>query len=206
MSEGDQLLPDTATAFEQAQSATSARLLDAPTQIVRDARRGASAPEQLLPFLAWERSVHHTSDAEATMRARIDSAFADHLAYGSPAALEEEIALDTGVAVQIREFFEIPGGAWPDFFVVIPVGPGHPAPPDDMGPILRSALRRKNVRDWPGVRLESRPDVVPASVSVGLQVRLTIRPTPSDGRVRTPVVPHIGVGAIITVKARLEPL
>ena len=202
----DNLLPANATAFEDAQSQTSARLLEAPVQVIRDARMGASAPSQLLPFLAWERSVHHPSTDTATMRGRIDASFADHLSYGTPAALENEIFLDTGVAVTVREYWEKPGASWPDFFVCIPVGPGHPAPPSDLGPILRSALSRKNVRDWPNIRLEGRADPATAQVSVGLQVRLRVNPEPIDGKVRARVIPRIGVGLIVKIRAKLERL
>ena len=202
----DNLLPANATAFEDAQSQTSARLLDAPVHVVRDARKGATAPKQLLGALGWERSVHHPSADEAVMRARIDSAFADHLSYGAPAALENEIALDTGVSVVVRDFWEKPGGAWPDFFVCIPVGPGHPAPPDDLTPILLSALTRKNVRDWPLVRLEGRADHVVQEVSVGCQIRIKVMPRPIDGRVRERVIPRIGVGVIVKIRAKLERL
>ncbi len=200
------LLPGNAPAFERAQSETSARLLDAPSQVIRDARKGASAPEQLLGHLAWERAVHHPSDTAAVMRERIDASFADHLAYGSPAALEDEIALDTGYAVTIREFWEVAGAQWPDFFIVFPLGPDHPAPPADFKPILRAALRRKNVRDWPKLRLEGRAEPFAAVVSVGVQARVTIRPTAIDGKVRGRVAPRVGVGAILTIRARLGQL
>lgn len=202
----ENLLPPNALPFEDAQAQTSARLLDAPAQVVRDARRGASAPQQLLGHLAWERSVHHPSTDEATIRARIDSAFADHLAYGSPAALEAEIALDTGLPVVIREFNEVAGGEWPDFYVVLPIGPGHPAPPEDLGPVVLSALRRKNVRDWPRIRFEGRGEPASAVVAVGCQVRIKVMPTPTDGKVRARVSPRVGVGAIVKIRARLERL
>ena len=143
----DNLLPANATAFEDAQSQTSARLLDAPVHVVRDARKAANAPKQLLGALGWERSVHHPSADEAVMRARIDSAFADHLSYGAPAALENEIALDAGVNVRVVEFFEDETLEWPDFIVEIVQQPGDPAP--DISRVLPSALMRKNVRDWP---------------------------------------------------------
>lgn len=203
----DDLLPDNATAFERAQSQTSARLLDAPTHVICDARRGASAPSQLLGHLAWERSVHKTSANVGVLRARIDSSFADHLSYGSPEALEKEIGLDVGRSdITIRDFFEVRGAEWPDFFIVFPVGPGHPAPPTNLATILRSALARKNVRDWPSIRFEARPEPATAVVSVGVQVRIKAMPRPIDGKVRVQVVPRIGVGAIVTITAKLEQL
>lgn len=181
----DNLLPATATAFEDAQSQTSARLLDAPVQVIRDARKGASAPRQLLGHLGWERSLHHPSADEATQRARIDSSFQDHLNYGSPAALEEEIALDAGLEVRIVEFFEEPDLEWPDFAVEALVDPGDPQP--DLLGVLPSALRRKNVRDWPArlrtrVRLQPTPLHVGSATFVGAKLRVgpeNYKPAPS---------------------------
>lgn len=135
------------------------------------------------------------------MRVRIDSSFADHLSYGTPDALEKEIALDVGAPVRIKEFWEVAGATWPDFFVAIPVGPDQPTPPDAVD-VLNSALRRKNVRDWPNVRLEARETPMSLKVSVGSQVRLTIKSLPVDGIVRSPVTPRVGVGSILKLHIR----
>lgn len=183
--ERDNLLPPTATAFEDAQSQTSARLLDAPVQVVRAARKGATAPRQLLGHLGWERSIHHPSADEETQRARIDSSFADHLSYGSPAALEGEIALDAGAPVRVVEFWEDPSLEWPDFIVEIELQPGDAAP--DMAAIARSALLRKNVRDWPSkarvrVALDATPFHVGSASFVGAKLRVApenYKPAPS---------------------------
>lgn len=198
------LLPANATAFERAQALTSARLLNAPVNVVRYARVGASAPKQLLGHLAWERSVHHPSDDVPTMRGRIDASFSDHLSYGSPAALEQEIALDTGVAVFIKEFWQVAGGQWPDFYVCVAIGPGHPAPPDPAA-LRAAALRRKNVRDWPIVRFEALSEPAAAVVAVGLQVRLKVSPLPVDGRVRQKIAPRVGVALIVKIRAKVLP-
>lgn len=202
----DNLLPMNATAFEDAQSQTSARLLDSPVDVIRAARKGATAPAKLLAHLAWERSIHHPSEIEETQRQRIDSSFADHLSYGTPAALEQEIFLDTGVAAKVRDFWEVNRGEWPDFYVCIPVGPGHPQPPADLSGVLISALSRKNVRDWPNIRLEGRAEPVVQKVSVGCQMRVRVMPTPVDGKPRLPVRPFIAVGVIVKIRARLEKL
>ncbi len=151
----DNLLPANATAFEDGMSQTSGRLLDAPSEVVRAARKGATAPKQLLGHLGWEKSLHHPSDDEATQRARIDASFADHLSYGSPDALEREIALDTGLEIRVVEYFEEVGLEWPDFIVEARAAQGDPAP--DMTDVRPSALARKNVRDWPKLRTAYSP-------------------------------------------------
>lgn len=183
--ERDNLLPDTAPAFEDAQSQTSARLLDAPVQVIRAARKGATAPKQLLGHLGWERSIHHPWPDEATQRARIDRSFADHLSYGAPDALEQEIELDAGHPVRIVEFWEESGLEWPDFVVEAEAQPGDAAP--DMANVLRSALMRKNVRDWPSkarirVALDATPYHVGSASFVGAKLRVApenYKPAPS---------------------------
>lgn len=167
--ERDDLLPGNATPFERAQSETSARLLEAPSNTVRTARDAAQAPAVLLGHLAWEKSVHHPSDDAGVMRARIASSFDDHCAYGTPAALEAEIALDVGAPVTIEDFYEVPGAAWPDFFVNIPVGVDG-ATVADPAAVLASALRRKNVRDWPIVRWQAR-DALARGAGYAVSVR-----------------------------------
>ena len=172
----DDLLPANGTAFERAQSKTSARTLDAPSEVIRTARVGATAPAALLGHLAWERSVHHPVSDAAAMRARIDSAFADHLAYGAPAALEAEIAQDTGQSIAIVEFDGDPALQWPDFIIESVVDPGAAHP--DTAALMASALARKNVRDWPvkaRVRMRTQPGALYVASASHFTTRLTIR-------------------------------
>jgi phage tail P2-like protein len=142
----DDLLPGNATEFERAQSQTSARILDTDTAVIRRERDAAQCDPAFLPFLAAERSVHHYDGSLATKRDRTAASFSDHLAYGTPAALEQEIALDTGLSVRVVEFFEERQFEFPDFAVDVVVEPGH-LPPADLEPVRRSALLRKNVRE-----------------------------------------------------------
>lgn len=176
----DNLLPpNEPTPFQDAQSQTSARLLDAPHQVIRDARKGATAPKQLLAFLAWERSVHHPTSDEAVMRQRIDSSFADHLSYGTPDALAAEIELDTGVAVRVVEYFEEPGLEWPDFVMDAEFELGALQP--DVSGVMASALMRKNVRDWPaGVRLRPKQPVGDLFTGAATFVGHVLRIAPLD--------------------------
>jgi phage tail P2-like protein len=140
------LLPPNATPFESAQSAEDNRILAANANAVRAERQPSTCDEAFLAPLAWERSIHFWSPGDdAGNRTRIASSFADHGSYGSPAALEDEIALDTGLPITVREFWEIAGLVWPDFAVDVAIEPGDPPP--DLAAITASALKRKNVRD-----------------------------------------------------------
>lgn len=185
----DDLLPASAAAFERAQSKTSGRCLDAPVDAIRLARQGATAPAALLGHLGWERSLHHPSADTAAMRARIDASFSDHLGYGAPAALEAEIAADTGQTVAIVEFNEAPELQWPDFMVESVVDPGSPLP--DAGALLASALRRKNVRDWP-VKARLRLRLPPGAIYVASASHYTVRVTIRD---RSAPPPHLFIGS-----------
>ncbi|MGO4872742.1 MAG: phage tail protein I [Roseiarcus sp.] len=140
------LLPPNATPFESAQSAEDNRLLAANANAIRAERQPATCDEAFIAPLAWERSIHFWNPGDdAGNRARIASSFADHGAYGSASALEQEIALDTGLPVMVREFWEIAGLVWPDFAVDVALQPGDPAP--DLAAIAASALARRNPRD-----------------------------------------------------------
>jgi phage tail P2-like protein len=174
----DDLLPPNATPFERAASAADARTLKADVGAIRRERRPDQCDAAFLPLLGYERSVHHwVAGDDAGNRARIASSFADHGAYGSPAALEAEIALDTGLAVTVREFDELAGLKWPDFVVDVPVAPGATAP--DTAPVYASALRRKNVRDTLAkVRLVAAQPAAALYVGAGASVHPTVKILP----------------------------
>ncbi len=147
------LLPPNATPFMRALSQTSSRILDADSQAIRRERDPTQCDAHFTPFLAWERSVHHWVAGDiAGNRAKIASSFEDHLSYGTPVALESEIAHDTGQTIEIVEFFQDPTLVWPYFWVCTVVNPGDP-PPNTQA-VWKSAILRKNVRDMPGVRIK----------------------------------------------------
>ena len=147
------LLPANATPFMRALSRTSARILNADTQAVRRERDPAQCGGQFVPFLAWERSVHHYVVGDlAGNRAKVAASFVDHLSFGTPCALESEIAQDTGQAIEIVEYFQDPSLVWPYFWVCTLVNPGDPAP--NTQAVWNSAILRKNVRDMPKVAVK----------------------------------------------------
>ena len=202
LSDHDNLLPGNATAFERAQSQTSARLLDTDTDIIRRARNPLQTPRSLLAPLAWERSVHHWPDDDASRRSNIDSAFADHLSYGTPVALEAEIAQDTGLEIRIVEFFEDRDLEWPDFIVAVTIDPGD-APPDLSG-VISSAILRKNVRDWPAkLRVFARQPVAPLYIGAASHASPHLRVRPQD---TLPLLPGIYIGATTRALPRMRVL
>jgi hypothetical protein len=146
-------------------------MLTADSAAIRRERAPANCDAAFLPFLAWERSVHfYDPDDEAGNRSRIQSSFNDHLNYGSPDALEAEIALDTAQSVNLKEFWEERDLVWPEFVVESVIAPGDPAP--DLDALMASALKRKNVRDMPRVR--TRIAQPPAAVYAGAAHRVLL--------------------------------
>lgn len=196
------LLPPNATPFERALSETSARILGVDIDIIRRSRHPGVCPAEFVAPLAWERSVHYwRAGDDAGNRARVAASFVDHLAYGSPTALEAEISLDVGAPIRLREFFEV-GLQWPEFLLEI-------AAVDDVAPSLaaavwRSALRRKNVRDWPIVSYVSRRPG-PLHVATAMRAALTFRFPPADLTPRLNGRVFLGGAMMAFGRFRLEP-
>jgi phage tail P2-like protein len=198
------LLPANASAFEIAESSTSARLLEADTNIIRRERDAMQCDARFLPFLAWERSTHHwTGTKVAPDRAAVDNSFADHIAYGSPAALEAEIAADIGSAVVIREYFEC-GREWPDFEITIAVLDDAPPPPTpDLVWSSVVGRQRKNVRDWPIIVYtagERGPLVIAAAVHVA--GTYTVKPFDPTPRFLGPLAYGVAVRVVGNINVR----
>lgn len=198
--EPDDLLPGNATEFERAQSKTSARLLETDTAVIRRARNPAQAPAAFLPFLAAERSAHRFAGGDAQKRAQVASSFDDHLAYGTPAALEAEIAADTGQDIRVIEHFEEPGLTFPDFIVDSLVSPGEQPP--DLDAVAAAAIRRKNVREClVAARVRYRPIVgqLYYGAAAYFSTKITMKPA------RAPNLFH-GAAARMLPKLRISPL
>lgn len=196
----DDLLPPNATAFERAESAADARVLSADVDAIRRARDPPRCPAAITPFLAWERSIHfYDPDDDAGNRARIASSFADHGSYGSPPALEAEIALDVGFPVVVKEWFEERDLAWPGFVVEVPMAPGPSLP--DLDAALASAMTRKNVRDMP--RARARVEQPPAALFCGAATRIGIR---AANTARVPVGPFVGATSRFLPQIKVFPL
>lgn len=200
----DDLLPGNATAWERAHSATSARLLATDTGVIRRERDPADCDIAFLPLLGMERSVHHYSGTdEALDRARTDSAFTDHCGYGTAAALEQEIALDTGQTIEVVEHFQETDLVWPEFGVETIIDPGDPTP--DLVALRGSALRRKNVRDWPRLRVRARQPVGTIYIGAATHVAPAIRILPEEA-LPPPKQLYIGAASRMLVTAKVLPL
>ncbi len=194
------LLPSNASAFEVAQSQASARLFDLNVAVIERSRDPAHCDPAFTPFLAWERSVHfYDPSDEAGNRARTETSFSDHLAYGAPPALEAEIALDTGQNVRIREFFEERDLVWPDFVVESIIAPG-PAMPD-LDALMASAIARKNVRDFPIVRTFVTQPPAPVYVGCCHSISIAMRPASKPA----PCGPFVGAGQRLMPRMQVNP-
>ncbi len=199
------LLPPNRTPFEYALGMTSARILNVDTQAIRRERDPLQCDIAFLPFLGWERSVHHYTGTDPAADAEsVASSFDDHCSYGAPAALEAEIALDTGQIITVVEFFEENDLVWPEFVAESVVDPGDPVP--DLAAVRASALLRKNVRDkLHSVRLRGRQPAAcvqigaAAHVSPNVQILPAVIPAP---------LPNIEIGAATRVfpAAQILPL
>ena len=200
------LLPDgPTTTYEACQSAVDQRLLDENTNLVRTEREPASCSAAFLPFLAWERSVHHWTGTDATIdAARVASSFADHANYGCPSALEEEIQLDTAFsAISIREWWQVPGFQWPDFQVVVAFTPDGPTPPPASA-VFASVIARKNVRDWPSVIFET-GEGGPLLIGCAATLNATINCLPLDPTPHSYGAVVYGAAMNLSATIRLEP-
>lgn len=199
------LLPANQSAFETAQATVSDRLLAVDVDAIRRARRPDQCDAAFVPLLGWERSVHFWKQGdEAGNRARIASSFGDHVLYGSPAALEAEIALDTGLSIGIVEFFQDPSLEWPDFIVQVNVWPGVATP--DLAAVMAAAIRRKNVRDWPDrVRVHGFQPPGQAWFGAGVSASPKVRILPFDHLPRLPSV-FTGAGLATIQQIRIRPL
>lgn len=169
------LLPQNATAFETAESETSARMLAVPADDIRLMRRAASAPAQFLPYLAWERSVDVWDPAwsEATKRAVVAASFDVHQHKGTRYALD--VALGAmGLSIATKEWFEYAGGAYRFRLIVNmeTIGVYNAALHAN---IVRVAFSAKNTRSYLDQIGVARPGV-PAIVYVGGAVSCRLRP------------------------------
>jgi phage tail P2-like protein len=200
----DVLLPSNATVFERAQADTSARILDIDTDIIRRERQPETCNAHFLPLLAWERSVHHWSGADVEGdKARIKTAFQDHQTYGSPQALESEISQDINYPVKIVEFAKA-GLEWPDFAIEVPIKPDVSAP--KASAIFASAVRRKNVRDWPAIVEFQTKINLNAGFAASPHIRAAIHIHPIDPTPRAEIVQYFGAAGNVRADIHLRAL
>ena len=172
------LLPGNATVLETSLSlSANARMGNVDVEAVRREREPQTCDAVFLPLLGFERSLHHWVGGDAPGNAKkIAASFADHLSYGSPSALEAEIAADTGQTIRLREFYEY-ASVWPGFKIDTIINPGDASP--NLAAANASAVARKNVRDlYEGARIFARQPPSPAIVGAATHMSsfLTIYP------------------------------
>lgn len=101
------LLPPNSTAFERNVARANAALERCNTQVIGDVTRVDDAPDEFLPYLAWEVSVDRWSDAwtDETKRKIIRESFYVHKRKGTIASLRRVVE-PFGYLLQVIEWFQ----------------------------------------------------------------------------------------------------
>ena len=161
------LLPSSSTPFERALSLAdddsyTTRALD--PELVRRVKDPALCPTELLPYLAWERSLHEWDPAWPEWRKRnaIASSLDLHRRYGTRWGVEQALG-QLGIGAELDEWFEY-GGRPYCFRVRIPVPDGWTTQMTQT--VYRVAIGAKNARSYLDGLLVT-PSPAPASVGVG---------------------------------------
>lgn len=204
----EHLLPVNATPLERALSASDARMLLAPHNVIRDAWDPDRCPVHLLPYLAQAWSVDEWDPAwsEAEKRQAIRDSIWIHRHKGTTGALRRALA-QVRLPVTVSEWFQH-GGAPYTFRLRIALDAGVGWAAASLRRLLRIAIATKNVRSWLDEVHVVTP-AAPAAVGVGIVARARVRvvnlidPDPAFTRLM-PV--HAGIGAVARVRVRIMPL
>jgi phage tail P2-like protein len=149
------LLPNTATRLERALSASDARILDAPTGVIRTVLDPDRCPAHLLPYLAAHWGVDDWDERwpETIKRAVIRAAPEIHRTRGTPYAVETALS-SLNIRAVLREFFEmVPQGAPHTFSVTAFVTQrlydnSALITPDLVSAVRRAIIRGKRHSQW----------------------------------------------------------
>jgi len=108
MAEGPVLLPPGSTPLEVALARIDGRILDLPSNIIRLVKRPDVAPAQLLPHLAWERSVDVWDPAwpDDVKRRVILASYIVHRYKGTRYAVEKALEA-LGFRASIKEWWQL---------------------------------------------------------------------------------------------------
>ena len=201
----EDLLPDSATPFERALSLGDASTYVARAfdpDLIRRVKDPAVCPVELLPYLAWERSVHEWDPTWPEWRKRnaVASSFELHQRYGTRWAVEQ--ALDeVGVGAELDEWFEYAGRPY-CFRIRIPV-------PDGWTTVLtrtvyRVAIGAKNARSYlDGLVLQPVPAPAPVLVGTAAVMRRRLYATTGTYAGVPPAPATVLVGTVATRRARI---
>lgn len=146
--EGEHLLPSNSTPLLKSLSLSQVRILAVDMDVIRRSVLAHLAPEPLLPWLAWDRSVDEYVDSWplANRRAAIFGSFPYHQVKGTPGALKRALAnLDFDTTV--TEWFQY-GGQPYRFRVKIVKDGGGSLDFAEMQALKRLIFAAKNVRSF----------------------------------------------------------
>ena len=141
------LLPPNATDIELAIEESITRASDLPVKL-RALHRPDSCPNNLLPWLAWQRSVDTWNNdwADGVKRQQIKSAYRVHQLKGTAAAVKAAVQA-FGSSLVIREWWQKnPVGAPYTFELVLTMGANVPNTAEYQQQIIDSVNRAKPLR------------------------------------------------------------
>jgi len=146
MADTDDLLPSSATGMMKALSGAQSRLLDVDMDVIRRSVLANMSPADLLPWLAWDRSVDEYLESwpEANKRAVIAGSFDYHRSKGTPYALKRSLA-NLDYDTDITEWFQYGGDPY-KFRVKIVKQGNSTLNREEMRALKRLINSAKNVR------------------------------------------------------------
>lgn len=208
--QGDEhLLPSNATALERALSASDARMLSVPHQIIRWAWDIDLCPVHLLPYLAQAWSVDEWDPAwsDAQKRQVIHDSVWIHQHKGTIGALKRAIA-QLGLGAQVERWFEqSPRGRPYTFRLLVALDPTAEWTSTQFQRLIRVAINNKAVRSWIDRVAVSRPTPALTRLSIGVAIvaRVTLRNIIEPVRMISPPRGdvYVGVATVVTIRTRL---
>lgn len=201
------LLPDTSTPLEKALSASDARTLDAPHDVIRQAWDAETCPEHLLPYLAAARSVDEWDHAWPIERKRqvIRDAIPVHRRKGTAGAVRRAAA-DVAAGARIRRWFEqVPRGRPFTFEVRAAVAGEWTAAAARR--LYRAVVMAKAARSlMTALVIERQATPPPVRVGAAMQtvVRMRLVPEPATS-IRVRRIAYVGAGIVSRRHVRVNP-
>lgn len=199
----DHLLPANSSPLERALSASDARILDAPTQIIRTILDPDRCPTHLLPYLAAHWGVDDWDERwpEPVRRAVIKAAPEIHRKRGTRYAVETALSALRVKAV-IKEWFELTPPGPPHTFSVTAFVTGQLLQdsalitPDIGQAIRRAIIRAKRHSQWFSF-------AVAAAATTRLNVAARARQMQVVTPAMVPQLPVTGAGLAVSTRGRI---
>jgi len=140
------LLPPNATKFETNFEQSFSRISDVEIK-TRSFNDPMSAPIEVLPFLAWEKSVDvwNKSWTEEQKRQTVSNAIRSHMQKGTIGALEKSLG-SLGFKTTVQEWFNMQHIGKPYTFKLFIQTSSDPITSNDLKDLLKVVQKNKNLR------------------------------------------------------------